>query len=130
MTEEKSLDGRLVLSKRGDPSVCIEHHGGNWNVKNASDKGKTAAKAYVAGGCALEDCTSRVWKVDDGIPEHPFQDQPSVKMVTGKEAERQVSGCCVRAHAHAHDVASCPSGARSLHCNTFQFLSGRGACGC
>ena len=83
VTEEKSLDGRLVLSKHGDPSVCIEHRGGKWEVKDVSDKGKAAGMAYVAGGCALEDCTSRVWKVDDGVPEHPLIEQPSVKMATG-----------------------------------------------
>jgi hypothetical protein len=59
VTEEKSLDGRLVLSKRGDPSVCIEHYGGAWEVKPASFKGKDGCVAYVAGGCALEDCASR-----------------------------------------------------------------------
>jgi hypothetical protein len=84
--------GYAVYSKRGDPSVCIEHRGGHWQVKDVSSKGKYACMAYVAGGCALEDCTSRVWKVDDGVPEHPLIDQPSVKMVTGREAERQVSG--------------------------------------
>ena len=106
VTEEKSLDGRLVLSKRGDPSVCIEHHGGVWGVKPVSSKGKSAGFAYVAGGCALEDCTSRVWRVYDGVPEHPLIEQPSVKMVTGRESERQVSGGCMRAHAHARDAAA------------------------
>ena len=106
VTEEKSLDGRLVLSKRGDPSVCIEHRRGTWQVKDVSSKGKAGSKAYVAGGCALEDCTSRVWKVDDGVPEHPLIEQPSVKMATGGEAERQVSCGCMRAHAHARDAAA------------------------
>ena len=41
VTEEKSLDGRLVLNKRGDPSVCIEHNGGLWGVKLVSEKGTT-----------------------------------------------------------------------------------------
>jgi hypothetical protein len=80
VTEEKSLDGRLVLSKRGDPSMCIEHHRGQWEVKSVSSKGKAECRVYVAGGCALEDCTSRVWKVNDG---KEFDDQPSVKMATG-----------------------------------------------
>jgi hypothetical protein len=40
VTEEKSLDGRLVLSKRGDPTTCIEHHGGEWQVKDVSNKGR------------------------------------------------------------------------------------------
>jgi len=98
--------GYAVYSKRGDPSLCIEHRGGMWQVKDVSNKGTDTCKAYVAGGCALEDCTSRVWKVDDGVPEHPLIDQPSVKMATGREAERQVSGGCMRAHAHARDTAA------------------------
>jgi hypothetical protein len=94
VTEEKSLDGHLLLIKRSDPSMCIEHYRRKWQVKPVSDKGKDQCKAYVAGGCALEDCASRVWKVDDG---KGFDDQPSVKMATGSEAERQVSGGCMRA---------------------------------
>ncbi len=81
VTEEKSLDGRLVLSKRGDPNVCIEHHAALWQVKPVSSKGKDTCNAYVAGGCALEDCTSRVWRVSNG---KGFDDQPSVKMATGR----------------------------------------------
>ena len=85
VTEEKSFDGRLVLSKRGDPSVCIEHHGGQWQVKNVSSKGTDACKANVAGGCALEDCTSRVWRVNvgKGFSSDEWEYQPSVKMATG-----------------------------------------------
>jgi hypothetical protein len=72
--------GYAIYSKRGDPSMCIEHRGERWEVKAVSSKGKAECKAYVAGGCALEDCTSRVWKVNDG---KEFDDQPSVKMATG-----------------------------------------------
>jgi hypothetical protein len=103
VTEEKSLDGRLVLSKRGDPSTCVEHHGGQWQVKHVSNKGTILCRACVAGGCALEDCASRVWRVYDG---KGYNDQPSVKMATGSEAERQVSGGCMRAHAYARDAAA------------------------
>ena len=103
VTEEKSLDGRLVLSKHGDPNVCIEHRGGQWQVKPVSSKGKDAGNAFVAGGCALEDCTSRVWRVSNG---KVWDDQPSVKMATGREAERQVSGGCMRALAHASEAAA------------------------
>ena len=95
--------GYAVYSKRGDPSLCIEHRGGTWDVKDVSNKGKDACKAYVAGGCALEDCTLRVWSVSS---DKGWDDQPSVKMVTGREAERQVSGGCMRAHAHARDTAA------------------------
>ena len=92
VTEEKSSDGRVVLSKRGDASMCIEHFAGQWQVKKVSSKGTSACLAFVQGGCALEDCTSRVWWVDNG---KEFEDQPSVKMATGSEAERQVSGGCI-----------------------------------
>jgi hypothetical protein len=101
VSEEKSLDGHLVLIKRSDPSMCIEHYRRKWQVKAVSDKGKDQCKAYIAGWCALEDCTSRVWKVNDN-PEHPHFEQPSVKMATGREAEWQVSGCCTRARTHMH----------------------------
>ena len=103
VTEEKSLDGRLVLSKHGDPNVCVEHRREQWQVKDRSSKGKGEGFAYVAGGCALEDCTSRVWRVGTGIG---WGDQPSVRMATGREAERQVIGGCMRAHAHARDAAA------------------------
>ena len=92
VTEEKSSDGRVVLSKRGDASMCIEHFAGKWRIKPVSSKGTDVAFAIVQGGCALEDCTSRVWTVFDG---KKFEDQPSVKIVTGSEAERQVSGGCI-----------------------------------
>jgi hypothetical protein len=95
--------GYAVYSKRGDPSTCIEHRAGKWEVKDVSGKGKAGCKAYVAGGCALEDCTSRVWKVGNG---KGWDNQPSVKMATGREAERQVSGGCMRALAHASEAAA------------------------
>ena len=99
-TQEKGLDGRLLYVKRGDASQCIEHFGEKWEVKPVSGKGKTNAWAYVAGGCGLEACTSRVWRVDDGTP-GPFVDAPSVKLVAGAEAQRQVRGGCLHARQHA-----------------------------
>ena len=60
---------------------------------------RIACFAYVAGGCALAACTSRQWTVADG--KGGWSDAPGVKMVTGAEAERKVSGCCLRAHQHA-----------------------------
>jgi hypothetical protein len=119
VTEEKSLDGRLVLSKRGDPAVCIEHYGRRWQVKAVLSKGEAACFACVAGGCALEDCTLRVWRVYDG---KGYNDQPSVKMATGSEAERQVSGGCMRAHAHARDAAAPHPRARVSPCDAVCFL--------
>ena len=95
-TQEKGLDGRVLYAKRGDASVCIEHYGGKWRVKPVSDKGTNNCSAYVAGGCALEACTSRVWWVHDG---KVFHDAPSVKMVTEAEVRRC---CALRCAAARH----------------------------
>ena len=84
--------GYTVYSKRGDASMCIEHYGGLWQVKTVSSKGKPVWFAHIAGGCALEACASRVWKVQDG---ENWVDQPSMKIVAGPDAEREVSGCCI-----------------------------------
>ena len=89
--------GYAVYSKSGDASMCIVHFGGTWQVKPVSNKGKDACMAYVAGDCALQDCASRVWKVQDG---QTHVDQASVKLATGSEAERQVCGGCTRAHTN------------------------------
>ena len=97
-TNEKGPDGRVLYVKRGDASWCIEHYGGQWQVKAVSDKGKNSCKAYVAGGCGLEACTSRVWTVYDG---KAWNDAPSVKLVAGAEAQRQVRGGCLHARQHA-----------------------------
>ena len=86
-TQEKGPDGRALYAKRGDASVCIEHYGGYWQVKAVSSKGTGVCTAIVAGGCGLEACTSRVWKVWDG---KAFHDAPSVKLV----AEAEVRLCC------------------------------------
>ena len=80
------------------PSMLMEHFGGKWQVKPVSHKGTDICYAFVAGGCALAACTSRQWKVHNG---ETLSDAPGVKMVTGAEAERKVSGCCLRAHQHA-----------------------------
>ena len=90
-TQEKGLDGRVVYGKCGDGSMCMEHYAGKWQVKPVSSKGTNVRFAYVTGGCALEACTSRVWTVLNG---KTFDDQPSVKAVTGADAEREVSGGC------------------------------------
>ena len=99
-TQEKGLDGRALYAKRGDASACIEHYGGDWQVKPVSSKGTANCWAYVEGGCGLEACTSRVWKVGDGKGTG-FHDAPNVKLVTGAEAQRQVRGGCLRARQHA-----------------------------
>ena len=62
-TQEKGPDGRVLYTKRGDPSMCIEHCAGAWQVKLVSKKGKDACYASVQGGRGgLEHCSSRPWR--------------------------------------------------------------------
>ena len=84
-------EGRVVYVKVGDDSMCIEYLRGTWQVKLVSDRGKNSPDASVPGGCALEACTSRVWNVSD---ESTLLPQPSVKMLFGADAEREVSCRC------------------------------------
>jgi hypothetical protein len=91
-TQEKGQDGRTIYRKSGEfgvEALCIEHFEGRWWVENQSDRGSVAWFAVVEGGCALEDCRSRIWKISDG---RDFVDQPSVQMVIGEEAKSQASG--------------------------------------
>jgi len=95
-TEERGLDGRVLYKKRGD-GVWIEHFKGKWQIcgiKDASQKGIHFFRASVAGRCGLEACVSLVWEVSDG---KKHKKQPSLKMTTGPEAERQVGGPSMRA---------------------------------
>ncbi len=105
-TLEKGLDGRFVLSKRGDASMCIEQFGGQWQVKPVSSKGTDGCCAYVAGDCALQDCASGVWKVYDG---QTLVDQASVKLAIGSEAEQKVCGGCTRALRHSPPLCTSQS---------------------
>jgi hypothetical protein len=68
----------------GDEELCIEHFEGRWEVKTQLDRGSGACRAYVEGGCALENCCLRRWKVVDS---DGFVDEPSVRMVTVAEAD-------------------------------------------
>ena len=89
-THKKRRNGRVLYRKRSNPSLIMEHFGGMWGVTDVSSKGTGACMAYVAGGCAAEACTSRMWKVTfDGAT---FHDAPSVQMV----AVSEVSSCCVQ----------------------------------
>ena len=76
------ISGYALYSKRWDPSMVMQHVVGTWQVKPVTQKGTAACYAYVAGGCAAEDCTSRPWKVMDGAT---FQDAPLVTMVAESE---------------------------------------------
>jgi hypothetical protein len=106
-TQETGQDGRVLYRKSGDEALCIEHFDGRWCVKNQSDRGSVACFAHVEGGCALEDCRSRTWKVSDG---EGFVDQRSLQMVTGEEAKSQASGGSVLAPEHTRaspSIVSC-----------------------
>jgi hypothetical protein len=81
LTQETGQDGRMLYRKcgeLGDQALCIEQ------IKYESDRGSGACLAYVDGGCALEDCRSRTWKLVEG---GDFVDEPSVKMVTVADAD-------------------------------------------
>ncbi len=115
-TEEKGADGRVMYAKRGDGGVCIKHFVGDWLVMYSSKKGTSfaeAVKAYVIGGLALESCASRVWKVYD-CNEEKFFEQPSVKMVTGAEAEQQVGLLFTRARWRTTRRVATRTGAAAL----------------
>ena len=105
-TQEKGQDGRVLYRKSGecrDEALCIEHDDDNWLVVDKLN----VYCAQVEGGCALEGCRSRIWKVSDG---RYFVDQPSVQMVTGEEAKSQASGRSVLAPEHTRaspSILSC-----------------------
>ena len=105
-SEEKSSDGRVVYKKRDDASIVVEHFTGDWEVKPASNKGKAGCFALVKGGCALEACVGRVWRV---VESGAFHDQKDVKMSTGAEAEAQASSVDARAHTPAQIFLAPPS---------------------
>jgi hypothetical protein len=88
-TQEKSSDGRILYSKIGDDSICIEHRLGDWEVKNVSGKGTALCFACFKGAdCALEACVAPNWRVSMNEQWHH---QPSVQLVSGDEAQRAVS---------------------------------------
>ncbi len=122
-TEEKGADGRVMYVKRGDGSVCIEHFEGDWEVKSISNKNLKLRFAYVPGRVAFESCTSKEWMVYDST-EDKFFKQPSVKMVTGAEAERQVGLLCTRVRWRTTRRDAARTGAASCTCLTlFMFVS-------
>jgi hypothetical protein len=70
-----------TYDKRGDSGVCIEHRGECWHVKASASVGDDVSWAYVAGGCALEACISRVWKVGE---KNTFHDAAGVVFCAGR----------------------------------------------
>ena len=90
-TQATGQDGRTVYLKSGESgkkALCIEHFGGQWQVKNQSDRGSGACCAYAEGDCALEDCRSREWRVHNS--KNIFATQTNVKLLT--EEEHKASG--------------------------------------
>jgi hypothetical protein len=104
-TQETGLDathGRPLYMKSDCLHVCIEHrrkmNGSGlrsftqgdsvWQVKHVWSKGTDQCLAGVEGGCALEACVSRVWRV---VVSNEFHEQPNVKMRTGVAARRAVT---------------------------------------
>ncbi len=111
-TGEKGLDGRVLYKNRLDPTTVIEHFGFKWQVKNVGHIGQDTSFAWVTGFCPFEACKSKVWQVANG---GEFEDQPSVKMVTGAEAEAQASGGLIVAVASITHLSTSHSPRTSLH---------------
>jgi hypothetical protein len=118
-TGEKSLDGRIIYKHRFDPTTFIEHFGFKWQVKNVGNLGQDTSFASVTGFCPLEACKSKVWLVANG---DEFEDQPSVKMVTGAEAEAQASGGLIAAVVSIPHLSTSHSPRTSLHRTLCHFL--------
>ncbi len=71
--------GRVVYCKRGDPSMCIEHRAGLWQLKPTLHKGTDQLIAAVKGGCALDGCASRKWKLTADSQTQNYQANLSAK---------------------------------------------------
>jgi hypothetical protein len=57
--------GRVVYCKRDEPSACIEHRAGMWQLKPMLHMGTDECIADVPGGCALDECDHHDWKLND-----------------------------------------------------------------
>jgi hypothetical protein len=86
-TQETGADGRVLYRKRGDASVCMEHFEGKWSIKSEAEIDTSNCWAYVKGGCALEDCTSRQWTLSDGTGKGVWTNPPLMKVMTEAEAK-------------------------------------------
>ncbi len=92
-TQETGQDGRILYRKSDGSGIfedfCIEHFEGQWQVKLEENLGSGVCCAFVRGGCALESCCSRQWKVVDG---EEIVDQPNVEILAGQQAKCKASG--------------------------------------
>jgi hypothetical protein len=91
-TGKKNSDGHIMYKNRFHPNTVVEHFGGKWQLKDVSNIRKNIRFAEVAGFCPFEACKSKEWEVANGVA---LEHQPSVKMVTGADAEAQASGCFI-----------------------------------
>jgi hypothetical protein len=89
LTQETRQHGRMLYRKcgeLGDQPLRIESIEGRWQIKYESDRGSGARLVYCEGGCALQDCLSRTWKLRvAGWGD--FVDEPSVNMATVADAD-------------------------------------------
>ena len=94
-TEEKSSDGRVVYKKRDHANTIIEHFKCRWQIKDASQKGSLIRFAEVGGCCELQACK---WQLSWQVLEYrDYNDQETVKIFSGAEAEAQASSLDARA---------------------------------
>jgi hypothetical protein len=109
-TQEKSQDGRIVYSKRGDTSICIEHFNGQWQLKRLLHRCFNACYAYAPGGCQLETCTSE-WKELQNS-ENPTFFASFIRIVAGANAEQEVGVTAVNnppityIYIYIHDISA------------------------
>ena len=95
-SQERGPDGHVIYHEHDggdsiDEPVRIEHVShieGVWQLKHLGQLGTDACYASVQSGCALEACTSRVWRV---AASRELHEQTSLKMLTGAEAKRAMS---------------------------------------
>ena len=95
-------DGYHIYGKRDGDGMVIEHNCGRWGVKHLQEIGTPANLANVQGGCAINACMSRVWRVGDttsirlkenlGSRSYSggFFEDPNITMLVGPDAEREV----------------------------------------
>ncbi len=85
--------GRVVYVKVNHSDLCIEHYGGRWQLKWRMLIGHPDCLASAEGGCAFEDCSSRMWRLQLAPGSSMQYTDEEVKMRTGDKARCKVSSC-------------------------------------
>jgi hypothetical protein len=101
-------DGYPIFRKDGDGSMIMEHSNGLWRVKPVSCKGTDMWTAWVEGGCELEACKTRTWRVVDS--KGGCVEARDLKVLTGEDAKHQVSACWL----HKLDCVFFPHGSANF----------------